>query len=131
MTTNDQVHDEMAITKCVTEKYLSIRKDDFEELRGKAESLQKECDQLSESLTEYVDKCAALKRENESLRKQISTKVEAIKEEHTETVSRPTILASLLAGLGFKGTLVREQPFFNSNVSDKPVGSFQEILKID
>jgi hypothetical protein len=57
--------------------------------------------------------------------------IESIKEEHTETVSRPTTLAALLAGLGFKGTLIREQPFFNSNVSDKPVGSFQEILKID
>lgn len=57
--------------------------------------------------------------------------IESIKEEHTETVSRPTTLAALLAGLGFKGTLIREQPFFNSNVSDKPVGSFQEVLKID
>ena len=60
-----------------------------------------------------------------------NSEVESIKEEHTETVSRPTILASLLAELGFKGTLVREQPFFNSNVSDKPIGNFQEILKID
>lgn len=43
----------------------------------------------------------------------------------------PTFLISKLAEFGYKGTLIKEEPLYNSNVSDKPVGSFQEILKID
>lgn len=53
-------------------------------------------------------------------------------DEHSDIVSRPTVLAAHLAGLGFKGTLTREQPFFNSNISmDKRVGLYTETLKVE
>lgn len=53
-------------------------------------------------------------------------------DEHSDIVSRPTALAAHLAALGFKGTLIREQPFFNTNVSmDKRVGLYTETLKVE
>ena len=43
----------------------------------------------------------------------------------------PTFLISKLAEFGYKGIVTREDPIYNSNISDKPIGNFQEILKID
>ena len=85
----------------------------------------------SAKIKELEDKLRSCEEANKSLRKQISEDNRALEKEHDDMFNRPTVLASHLARLGFKGTLTREQPFFNSNVSDKPVGSFQEILKIN
>ena len=41
----------------------------------------------------------------------------------------PTFLISKLHELGYKGTLTKEDPIYNSNVSEKPVGKHIETLK--
>jgi hypothetical protein len=43
----------------------------------------------------------------------------------------PTFLISKLHEFGFKGTLIKEDSLYNSNVSDKPIGKYTEALKLD
>ena len=128
------------------EDYITIEKEDLEKL-------QNERDELSAGLTEYVDAYAEKRRKveqlekekeeledklrsceeaNKSLRKQISEDSSALEEEHDAIINRPIALAAHLASLGFKGTLTREQPFFNTNVfMDKRAGLYTETLKVE
>ena len=86
----------------------------------------------NKELKELKNKLESCEEANKSLRKQISEDTRALEEEHNDMFNRPTVLAAHLAGLGFKGTLIREQPFFNSNVSmDKRVGLYTETLKVE
>ena len=128
------------------EDYITIKKEDLDKL-------QNERDELSAGLTEYVDAHAEKRRKieqlekekeeledklqsceeaNKSLRKQISEDSRALEEEHDAIINRPIALAAHLASLGFKGTLTREQPFFNTNISmDKRAGLYTETLKVE
>jgi hypothetical protein len=86
----------------------------------------------NKELKELEDKLQSCEEANKSLRKQISEDTRVLEEEYNDIVNRPTVLAAHLAALGFKGTLIREQPFFNSNVSmDKRVGLYTETLKVE
>lgn len=82
----------------------------------------------SEKKNKYIQE---LEEENKKLRMQLSEDVWAITKEHNDLISSPTILAANLAGLGFKGTLVREQLVCNTAVSDNAVGTYTETLKIE
>lgn len=86
----------------------------------------------NKELKELENKLQSCEEANKSLRKQISEDARTLEGEHNDMFNRPTVLASHLAALGFKGTLIREQPFFNSNVSmDKRVGLYTETLKVE
>lgn len=81
---------------------------------------------------ELKGKLQSYEEANEFLQEQISENNRTLEEEHNDMFNCPTVLAARLAGLGFKGTLTREQPFFNSNVyADMRVGLYTEILKVE
>ncbi len=90
---------------------------------GRREGLA-EINKLKSKLLEYEE-------ENKNLHKQLNEGIQAIAQEHNALVSSPTALASNLAGLGFKGTIVREQPLYNTLVTDHDtVGTYTETIKI-
>ncbi len=78
-----------------------------------------------------TQKADELKKEGYIESMQLNEGIQAIAEEHNDLVSSPTALASNLAGLGFKGTIVREQPLYNTLVTDQgTVGTYTETIKI-
>ena len=56
--------------------------------------------------------------------------IEDMNSRFKETLT-PTFLISKLHEFGFKGTLTKEDPIYNSNVSDKSIGKYTETLKLD
>lgn len=102
--------------------------------KGCLDGLKQENAELKKSLDRELANVSKLEEqlvEFEDLRMQLSEDVRLIEEEHNALISSPTALAANLAGLGFKGTIVREQPLYNTLVTDDgTVGTYTETIKI-
>lgn len=129
---NDSCNIEISQLKTKVE----LLEDTISNYKGCLNELKKENKELKENLDNEIANIKTLGIElkdcetaNKKLRKQISEDTRSIEKEHNDMCSRPTVLAAKLAELGFKGTLVREQPFYNTTVTDGVVGTYTETLK--
>lgn len=98
----------------------------------KEEQSKKSSTGISDSIIQtYKESLEKLKKEKEEIENKLQN-CEKVNKAFREQINSPTALAAYFTAIGFKGTLIREQPFFNTNVSmDKRVGLYTETLKIE